>query len=55
METSLKCVRRTYKLKLSTLHRINSLKIGQACNLFDDVHVGDVVVALPVALTTGSF
>ena len=31
-----------------------SVKISQACNLFDDVHVGDVVVALPVALITES-
>ena len=54
METNLNCARRTHKLKLSTLHEINSLKIGQACSSLDNVHVGDVVVALSATLTTGS-
>ena len=50
METSLNCARHTHKLKLSTLHKINSFEVSQAHNLLDDVHVDDVVVALPVAL-----
>ena len=54
MKTSLNCARRIHKLKLSTLHEINSLKVSQACNLFDNVHVDDVVVALQVAVITGS-
>ena len=42
METNLNCARRTHKLKLSTLHKINSLKISQACNSLDNFSVGDV-------------
>ena len=33
---------RTPKLKLSTLHEINSPKICQACNSLDNFHVDDV-------------
>ena len=54
METNLNCARRTHRLNLSTLHEINSLKIGQACNSLDNVHVGDVIVAQSATLTTGS-
>ena len=32
----------TPKLKLSTLHKINSPKICQACNSLDNFYVGDV-------------
>ena len=37
-----KRARRTPKLKLSTLHEINSPKICQACNSLDNFYVGDV-------------
>ena len=54
METNLNCARRTHKLKISTMHEINRFKISQACSSLDNVHVGDVVVALSATLTTGS-
>ena len=54
METNLNCARRTHKLKLSTLHEINSFEGSQACSSLDNVHVGDVVVALSATLITGS-
>ena len=37
-----KRARRTPKLKLSTLHEINSPKICQTCNSLDNFYVGDV-------------
>ena len=37
-----KRARRTRKLKLSTMHEINSLKIGQGCNAQYNIYVVDI-------------
>ena len=50
-----KRARRTRKLKLSTMHEINSLKISQGCNSQYNIYCmsSTSVLALPFTLTTG--